>query len=336
MTRVLAVLAALAVIGAGCGAAENEPNLASAVDQTQAAGSSRFAISGTASDGSQKVEIACIGEAEYHAARFRLTCDYGSETMELLAIGATTYVRGDLYGFGGSGDKWARFTDDETLGHEFSPQALLAMLRDASRSTERIGEEPVRGADTVRYRLVVECEQAELMDCDGATAPVDVWIGDDGVVRRIAVEQGSSPFTVDFYDFGADVDIEPPSPGDVQSVDGLFGSVTCASGFGSPIALEQATGALRRHAFSISVDPVCSTESASFENDPAAHADQGHVYCVVRATAPEGAPTRVQPLGTGVTSMALRLQNVECTLVADIDSEAKLARLKAALTELAR
>ena len=336
MTRVLAAFVALAVIGAGCGAADNEPNLAAAIDQTQATGSSRFAISGTESDGSEKVEIACTGEADYHSKRVRLSCDYGGEAMELLAIGGTSYVRGNLLGLGGSSDKWARFTDDESLGNEFSPEALLAMLRDASQSTERVGEEQVRGDDTVRYRLVVECEQVELTDCDAATAAVDVWIGEDGLVRRIAVEQGSSPFAVEFYDFGADVDIEPPSQGEVQSVDGLFGSVTCSSGFGSPIALEQAMNAMRRHGFTISDEPACSTESASLENDHARRADQGHMNCVVRRTAPEGAPTRVQPLGTGVASMALKLQNVECTLVADTDSEAKLARLKAALMELAR
>ena len=63
MTRVLTAVVALAVISAGCGAAENEPNLAAAIDQTQAAGSSRFTISGTESGGSGKVEVEFTGEA---------------------------------------------------------------------------------------------------------------------------------------------------------------------------------------------------------------------------------------------------------------------------------
>ena len=227
--------------------------------------------------------------------------------------------------------------DDESLGDEFSPQALLAMLRDASQSTERIGEEQVRGDDTMRYRLVVECEQVELTDCGAETAPLDVWVGEDGLVRRIAVEQGTSPFSVEFYDIGVDVDIEPPSPGEVQSIDGLFGSVTCEAAFGTPIALEQAMNAMRRHGFSVTEAPECSTESASFQNDASTRAADGHVYCVVRAQSPKGAPSRVQRLGEGVAHRAFRLENLECSLASDAAAvEAKLARVDAALSELER
>ena len=220
MSRALVAVAAVAVLGAGCGAAESEPNLAAAIDQTQATGSSRFAMSGTESDGQEKAEVACAGEADYDAGHVRLTCDYGGESVELLVIDATAYVRGSLYGLGGSSDKWVKFEDDEDFGKEFSPQALLATLRSASQSTERVGEEQVRGVDTVRYRLVVDCAKAEVSDCEGATDAVDVWIGDDGLVRRIAVEEGSSPFTFEFYDFGAEVEIDAPPADEVVSTEG--------------------------------------------------------------------------------------------------------------------
>lgn len=337
MTRVVVAIVALAVMGAGCGSADGDPNLAAAVDQTQAAGSLRFEISGTESDGNENVEVACTGGADYGANRVSLSCDYGPESMEIVGIGATTYVRGGVFGARGLGDKWLKATGGETLGDEFSPQALLAMLRGASQSTERVGEEDVRGIGTVRYRLEVDCGQAEIVDCDGTTAAVDVWVGDDGLVRRIEVTEGSSPFTVEFFDFGADVDIRPPRPGEVESLEGTFGSVTCAAGFGAPIRLEQAIGAFGRHGFTIGEEPACSTESATFENDMAVRAEEGHVYCVVRAHSPAGAPARVQRLGEGLAYGAFRLENVECTLVADDASvEPKLARVDAALSELQR
>lgn len=218
MTRLLVAVAAVAVLLAGCGAAENEPNLAAAIEQTQATGSSRFALSGTESDGNEKAEVECAGEADYEAKRVGLSCDYGSESVELVVIGATAYIRGSLFGLAGSGDKWLKFTDDENLGTELSPQALLATLRSASQSTERVGEEQVRGVDTVRYRLVVDCAKTEVTDCEGATETVDVWIGDDGLVRRIAVDDGSSPFTFEFYDFGAQVEIDAPAADEVVSI----------------------------------------------------------------------------------------------------------------------
>jgi hypothetical protein len=129
-------------------------------------------------------------------------------------------MRGDVLGFGGAdSDTWVRSTDEEHIGEELSPQRLLTMLRDASQSTERLGEEDVRGVGTVRYRLVVECEDVKLADCENATTPVDVWIDADGFVRRIAVTEGvASPFTFEFFDFGAALSIEAPDEDDVVDI----------------------------------------------------------------------------------------------------------------------
>jgi hypothetical protein len=165
---------------------------------------------------------------------------------------------------------------------------------------------------------------------------VDVWVGDDGVVRKIEVTEGTSPFVFEFFDFGADVDIQPPPAAEVQDLDGLFGSATCEAGFGAPIGMARAMNALRLHGFTIAGEPTCSSESATFENDSAVRGKEGHVFCVVRASAPAYAPSRVQPLGSGTSAMALRLNNLECTLVADTGAEAKLARLRAALAALER
>jgi hypothetical protein len=44
----------------------------------------------------------------------------------------------------------------------------------------------------------------------------------------------------------------------------------------------------------------------------------------------------VQPVGSGVSANAFRLHNLECTLISETVDEAKLARLRAALTELER
>ena len=93
MRRLLA-LVALTLVSSGCGPAEKDPNLAEAIDQTEATGSSLIAVEATGSDG----EITCVGAADYEHRRLRLACDSAAGGYAMVAIGDTTYMRGDLLG----------------------------------------------------------------------------------------------------------------------------------------------------------------------------------------------------------------------------------------------
>jgi hypothetical protein len=256
----------------------------------------------------------------------------------MIAIGNTTYVRGELFGFGGDGSKWTKLTAEEGLGTEFSPQQLLGMLRGASQETRRIGEEDVRGVEAVRYRLEVDCDQTDLVDCDGATNPVDVWIDDDGLVRKISIEDKSVSATVEFYSFGVAVDIQPPPDDQVGDPAGL--REPCGSGFGVPIRLRVALDTLRRHDFSVPGDATCSVGLAAFGNANAASdalAREGQLYCFVHESAPSGAPVSVRRRGADGADAELALHNLECTILADSPKgEEKIDRLEAAFAELER
>jgi hypothetical protein len=340
VTRLVLAAALVALLAAGCGSADNEPSLAEAAAKTEDTGSSRFAVEGTEIDGTERVEVTCTGEADYRAKAARVSCTYGADgRLELVSIGTDTYFRGNIAGFGIGDEKWLKTTDDESLGEQLSPRALLAMLRGASQTEERVGEEQVRGEDTVRYRLEVDCEQAELTDCPATTARVDVWIGDDDLVRRIAVDEGSSPFSFEFYDFGAEVDIQPPPPDAIESPEDLFpGPAPCSAGFGDPISPERAMSTFRRHGLTIPDDePECDDGQSAFGNTAAALEDEGQLYCVVREVSPEGAPTSVARRGADGADAAWRLENLECALLADsADSESKLERVDAAFADLQR
>jgi hypothetical protein len=220
--RLLLPALAVVALAVGCGGAGNDPNLAAAIEKTEASGSSRIAIDAVEIDGDKRANFECRGQADYERERLEIRCDYGAGGTEMIAIGRDTYFRGDVFGIGGSSSKWTKIEDDETLTAEISPQRVLAMLRSATQETRRLGEEVVRGVDTVRYRLEVECEQADL-DCDGMTAPVEVWIGEDGLVRRISLGDRSGSGTIEFYDFGVEVRIEPPPPEQVDDVGALLG-----------------------------------------------------------------------------------------------------------------
>jgi hypothetical protein len=330
MTRLLLAVAAFALVAAGCGAAESDSNLAAAAAKTEGAGSSRFAISGEEGADRERPKIGCKGEADYAAKRVRLSCDYGSQgRMELIGIATETYMRGDVFGFGGDADKWVRSTDDDNIGEELSPQSLLTLLRDASESTERLGEDDVRGVDTVGYRLVVECEQAKLTDCEGETAPVAVWIDDEGFVRRIAVTEGVvSPFTFEFFDFGAEVSIEAPAADDVVEVGQLAQPQPCRMTEGSPLTGTQVSAALRRHGLAVSGVDECVGDAVSVFTSPTpASNSAGFLHCTVSRHL--GASPLSGIDGTGLRSATVG--NVDCVYSDDLAS-----RMEPAIAELER
>ena len=200
-----------------------------------------------------------------HRAGSELGCDVGgSAAYEFIAIGKATFIRGDLLGVASVGsEKWTKYSDEEGLGATFTPQQLLSTLRAASEETRRIGEEDVRGVETVRYQLEVDCDQEDLVHCDGETAPVDVWVGADGLVRRISIDDRSVSATIEFYDFGADVDVEAPPADQVQDLDVLGNPRPCSDTQGDPISVGRTLGALRANGFEVE-EPDCATLIATF------------------------------------------------------------------------
>jgi hypothetical protein len=334
MRQLLGVFAAVVFV-AGCGAAEDEPNLTAAIEKAEAAGSSLISIEGTAVEDSETIEFACTGKADYDRERTQIACQ-GTDDYEMIGIGTTSYVRGDFFGFGGAGSKWVKFADEDALG-QFSPTHLLAMLRGASEEIRRVREEEVRDVETVHYRLEVECEQQELFDCAGVTAPVDVWIGDDGLVRRIGIEEQSSSGTIEFYDFGVEVVVEPPPGGQVVDLRGASVG-TCGRDFGRPIDASRAAAVLRGHGFSISTDTDCAGSFAALGNTDAgmeAWEREGQLHCFVYRSSPSGAPVSVRRRGADGADAELALHNVVCTILADSPTgEEKVDRLEAAFAAL--
>lgn len=324
MRFALPLLAAIVVL-VGCGSADRDPNLAQAATKTEDTGSSRIEISGTESEDGKPVEIDCAGEASYDMKRLRMSCDYGGKSgMEIVDVGRDTYVRGDIFGVGAGSDKWLKVTD-EGFADLFSPQGLLTMLRGASQQTERVGEDEIRGAETVRYRLEVDCGQVELFDCEGETEEVDVWIDDDGLVRRIEVATGSSPFSVEFFDFGVDIDIVAPSPDQVVDIDEWSAPKPCRPGEASPLTGADVTDALRRQGLEVGADDECYGDVVAVLSGRTPGDDpQAFVHCLVHR-----AP--------GSDSIGLELEGMQSETIANVrcssfkDGMGTIERIAAAL-----
>jgi hypothetical protein len=342
-TIVIAVSALILVV-TGCGGVENEPNLSKAVERTEAMGSSRIAVRATLKEGDNTVDFRCEGAANYARKHVRLACNQGFG--EMIAIGETLYVTSDAFGVQ-LDQRWVKVPDDETDSlSNVSPEKLLAMLRDASVQTDRVGEDEVRAVSTVRYRLTVNCEEAQIT-CPGTTAPVDVWIDDEGLVRRIALEDGGSPATIEFFDFGVEVDIEAPSPDKVANLGvGWAGygpqdpnAARCAPGEARPISESQALETLRRHGLGVRSDEngCFGAVAAVLENTPEDFEKQGYVSCFLYSEQPDQAPRVVDRRGADGADARLALANLVCTILADSpNAEEKIRPLEQAFEELQR
>jgi hypothetical protein len=113
-------------------------------------------------------------------------------------------------------------------GSQMQPGDLLSLLQTEGAKIHKVGPATVNGAATTHYRVVVDT-RSRLKDLTtspllaGVAAqvpriPEDVWIGKDGLVRRVRVSLNlphgatavRTTMAMDIYDYGAQVDIAAP------------------------------------------------------------------------------------------------------------------------------
>ncbi len=120
------------------------------------------------------------------------------------------------------------------------PAQQLQYLRATTGDARRMGRQRVRGLATTRYRATLDYARVaafappalratmratarELIRESGSrTAPVDVWIDDEGWIRRVAIVQTAkgppaveTSLVADFYGFGLPVKVDLPPPDQV-------------------------------------------------------------------------------------------------------------------------
>jgi len=112
-------------------------------------------------------------------------------------------------------------------GSQLQPGDLLSLLKTEGATIHKVGPATVNGAATTHYRVVVDM-RARLKELSSPLlagvaeqmpkVPEDVWIGKDGLVRRVRVSfdlphGGTAVHTamsMDIYDYGTHVDIAAP------------------------------------------------------------------------------------------------------------------------------
>lgn len=230
--------------------------IAAAAARTETAPGGRFSIEVVYSSAALPQPVVAHGSGAYdsRAGRSRATLDVpspaGTQEIEAVADQRSVYMRSDAISAGLPPGRpwlgvqpWLGRSESAALVSNESATSQLEMMRAVASDVESVGEEPVRGVPTHRYRGTIELARyAQLLRDEGKAAsareygqlaklmpvPIEVeaWVGDDtGMTRKLRevmtmpTEPGHSPvrmdMRMDLFGFGAAPDVKLPAAGEV-------------------------------------------------------------------------------------------------------------------------
>lgn len=256
------LLVVLLTVLVGCGASGTpEEIVAASADVTGQAGTARMdlRVAFTGEDVPEGFEFGGEGVIDLPAGTAEMTMDLGGLPMagagsiSMIVDGNTLYLQ--LPGLGGR-TQWFRLDTEDMAGAlgtgttagTTNPAQQLDVLRGVTGDVEQAGSEEVRGEPTTRYEFTVDVAEAlaelpeeqraalrdvsEAMDTD--ELPVSVWIDGEGRTRRLRYDfelppsatggpsGGRTTVTLEYFDFGVDVAVEPPPEDDVIDFNDMF------------------------------------------------------------------------------------------------------------------
>jgi hypothetical protein len=237
LSTVIGTLLALGIIHPLGG---TEDALAAAAVNTADAGSAKMTVALQAPVDGRPVSLRGEGAYDFRTGRGKLTLhlppEYaawtGRSTFTSIIDGDTTYM------YDPERRAWEILEDSapqSTLDvfTELVPDDPTQILQflEPGGDVEKVGEEPLFGTETTHYRATVDVEQlvenapvnvqeavrASGMVREGDTLPVDVWVDDAGMMRRLDLQGqlgdvDNVALRLDLYDFGTEVDVKVPPP----------------------------------------------------------------------------------------------------------------------------
>jgi hypothetical protein len=231
----------------GCGGT-SRGNLEDSAEAT-AAETSRFDMNFEIVDpeveGGREFELRAEGLFDYPNKRGLMTVDgevpflsEDANPVEFRLIGRTSYTRWVIKGksYWVKEDEPAESNDPVELlipfpGSPTKPTDVLARAVPASDEHETLGTDVIRGVEATHYRLRVDLEKLikQMPPSDRPEGnvespwgqrfvPVEIWIDDDSRLRRITIRRAAKEengteaetTTVELYDYGVEVDVQPP------------------------------------------------------------------------------------------------------------------------------
>jgi LppX_LprAFG lipoprotein len=250
--RLVAGLALLGAVLAGCGST----TAASLEDATESTAAETSRVEMVYRVGAYETEKGYVFKAsglfDFPGQRAILTTSdsfpfYGEDVdlTEVRLIGRAAYfrwvVRGDTHWV--KQDPAEKSGDPAELllpgpGTPTKPTDVLTRVLLASEENEELGTEDVRGEETTHYRARVDLakvvkqlpvDERPQEDVAGiwgaAVVPVDIWIDSESRLRRISLtrvgsdERPEVATTLELYDYGVEVDVQPPPEHELISED---------------------------------------------------------------------------------------------------------------------
>ena len=227
-----------------------------AASRTLDAGSSRFTITLSFTG-----IVPALAPPEYEQRgimdyrRHRGSIRHSLSGTEEIYDGDTLYLNwGGLVSWLPKDKPWLRSTQaDDPFDPEATalrdPTRLLHFLRSTSSDVRRVGTEDLDGVQTTHYegtldlqKIVDHAPAAErrLLQTDldfmkqykPATIAYGLWVDASDITRRIRIDDaaGNSSETIDFFDYGVTVDVQPPPESAVVSDDEFMALIEKHSG----------------------------------------------------------------------------------------------------------
>jgi hypothetical protein len=249
--------------GGNTGVGSAQSAVAAAGEKTQEAKSARVSFTATFTGG--KSDSKMTGEGAFAQRKGHLTLDMSGFGGGALGSGKAELIFNELVYYmklppeAGTqlpgGKKWfkldlAKLGQQQGLNleqltqlNQSDPSQALDFIRGASADFREVGKEDVRGEETTHYKGTIDLEKVaadapadirdqyrRLFQLGGdKKVPMEVWIGDDGLVRKIRFTQNlpdNSTMTMEeeLYDFGTEVDASPPPDNEVLDLTQLIGN----------------------------------------------------------------------------------------------------------------
>ena len=256
----------LALVASACGGSEPTAEQVSpdaivlAASKTKEAGTYKADVTATMDIVGQSIDMSGTGAFDGTNQRGHMSyaMNLNGQDVDMEMVFAYPVVYMELPAESGAlpgGKTWIKM-DFEKLGQQggfdFSqmmqagqtdPSQGLDFLRGAS-GVQAVGNEDVHGVPTTHYTGVVDLRSLgtehpemkpsidQLTEQSGISrVPIEVWIDDDGLVRRIKQTLGGNgsglqmnmTMTTDLYDFGTEVNVEEPPADEVVDFSELTG-----------------------------------------------------------------------------------------------------------------
>jgi LppX_LprAFG lipoprotein len=243
----IALVAALALTA--CGASVSLTPVAKAADATLKQQSEHVALTGSVTVAGKTLTMAGDGDFQSNPnlGAMTLTMSGGGldTTMDEVIDGTTIYMRSPLFSKGlPAGKTWVSVDlekQGKQLGIDFSqfaqtnPADALSALKKAG-SVTKLGAETIDGESTTHYRARIDLSKVpqgtQLQKLANVRyAPVDVWIGDGNLLRRMTMRYSvdtagqaiATTMTMSFTSYGEHVTAQAPPAGETVDMTKLGG-----------------------------------------------------------------------------------------------------------------